>query len=283
MRDARQNGETSVLAWLIGMIVAGFVLQNVFTRVFQQGYELEGFFALSPAALRAWHLWTPLTYSFLHAPDNLLHILGNLLALFFLGRALLPVLGARKFLWLYGTACVVGGLAWAAVHWRSGGLLLGASAGVASLLIVFACLYPDREMTFLLFFVVPVTVKPKYVALACVSIDVFGCIFYEIVRAAAPFTLAHSAHLGGMAVGWLYHRLVHEGWRPRFRQEVELPRWAKRPRAAAPKYEVDVGKPGDLRAEVDRILDKINSRGFGALTPEEKRLLDEARDLLSRR
>ena len=39
----------------------------------------------------------------------------------------------------------------------------------------------------------------------------------------------------------------------------------------------------DLRAEVDRILDKINSQGFGALTDEEKRVLDEARDLLSRR
>ena len=37
-----------------------------------------------------------------------------------------------------------------------------------------------------------------------------------------------------------------------------------------------------LRAEVDRVLDKINSQGFGALTEEEKRLLDEAKDLLSR-
>jgi hypothetical protein len=33
---------------------------------------------------------------------------------------------------------------------------------------------------------------------------------------------------------------------------------------------------------VDRILDKINSHGFGSLSPEEKRLLDEAKDLLSR-
>jgi hypothetical protein len=39
---------------------------------------------------------------------------------------------------------------------------------------------------------------------------------------------------------------------------------------------------GDLRAQVDLILDKINSQGFGALTPEEKRILDEAKDLLSR-
>ena len=48
-------------------------------------------------------------------------------------------------------------------------------------------------------------------------------------------------------------------------------------------YKVNLTTRGDLRAEVDRILDKINSSGFGALTAEEKRVLDEARDLMSRR
>jgi hypothetical protein len=38
-----------------------------------------------------------------------------------------------------------------------------------------------------------------------------------------------------------------------------------------------------IRAEVDRILDKINSEGFNALTADEKRVLDDAKDLLSRR
>jgi hypothetical protein len=46
---------------------------------------------------------------------------------------------------------------------------------------------------------------------------------------------------------------------------------------------VNLSPRADLRAEVDRILDKINSQGFGALTEEEKRRLDEAKDLLSRR
>mgnify|MGYP006139679347 CR=1 FL=1 len=36
------------------------------------------------------------------------------------------------------------------------------------------------------------------------------------------------------------------------------------------------------RTEVDRILDKINSQGFASLTPDEKRVLDDAKDLLSR-
>ena len=36
----------------------------------------------------------------------------------------------------------------------------------------------------------------------------------------------------------------------------------------------------DLQREVDRILDKINEKGFGALTSEEKHTLDEAKDVL---
>ncbi|WP_414664416.1 DUF6576 domain-containing protein [Horticoccus sp. 23ND18S-11] len=39
----------------------------------------------------------------------------------------------------------------------------------------------------------------------------------------------------------------------------------------------------ELRAEADRILDKINSHGFAALTADEKRVLHEARNLLSRK
>ena len=45
----------------------------------------------------------------------------------------------------------------------------------------------------------------------------------------------------------------------------------------------ELGSREGLRAEVDRILDKINSQGFGALTADEKRLLDDAHDLLSKR
>jgi hypothetical protein len=66
---------------------------------------------------------------------------------------------------------------------------------------------------------------------------------------------------------------------------IALPGWLrrwKRSAAPAPRFRVNLSNRDDLRAEVDRILDKINSQGFGALTAEEKRLLDEARDLLSR-
>jgi predicted RNA-binding protein with PUA domain len=65
---------------------------------------------------------------------------------------------------------------------------------------------------------------------------------------------------------------------------IELPAWLRRKKAEknTVNYKVNVTPPADLKTEVDRILDKINSSGFSALTDDEKRVLDEAKDLLSR-
>jgi membrane associated rhomboid family serine protease len=287
MRETEPKGRASILVWLICAIVAGFVLQNVFLRLLNFGNSLEWLFGLSPAGLRGGRVWTILTYSFLHSPYSLLHIICNVLALYFLGRELLPLLGSKRFAGLYAAAVAVGGLVWAGVHWHTGDTLIGASAGVMALLIVFACFYPNQQMTFLLFFILPVTIKPKYLAIGMVALDLFAFVFYEILGRASPIDMAPSAHLGGMAVGWIYFRFVHDAeWRLLNRRvSVELPRWMKRRQrmAAAPARPVSAGNRDEFRAEVDRILDKITSQGFGALTAEEKRVLDEARELLSKR
>jgi membrane associated rhomboid family serine protease len=289
MRNDYQRPTTSVLVWLIAAIVVGFLLQNVFLRWFGVGREFDSLFALSISGLKSGKIWTLFTYSLMHDPSNLLHIVGNLLGLYFLGRELLPVMGERRFLWFYAVATVVGGALWAATNWATGGMVIGASAAVMGLLIIFACLYPDRPVTFLLFFIIPVTLKPKYVALAAVVLDLCGFVFYEIMGAVSPFGFAHSAHLGGMLTGWIYFRYVHEGNWPLRRRALsfELPRWAKKKAKTgnpAPHYQVNLTTldRDDLRAEVDRILDKINSHGFGSLSPEEKRALDDAKDMLSR-
>ncbi|MSU69839.1 MAG: rhomboid family intramembrane serine protease [Opitutaceae bacterium] len=288
MRDSYPRPTTSVLVWLICAITAMFLLENVFLRWFGAGDLLVRFLALSVPALQAGRVWTLVTYSFLHSTSNLLHIVANLLALYFLGRELLPLLGSRRFMGLYGAAVVIGGLAWAASNWQQDSTVIGASAGIAALLVVFACFYPNQQMTFLLFFILPVTMKPKYVAIGALAIDLGGFLFYEVMGAVSPFGFAHSAHLGGMAVGWLYFRYVHgREWSLLSRRtDIELPRWMRKgakSSAAAPAYRVDLSNRNDLRAEVDRILDKINSQGFGALTAEEKRVLDDAKHLLSQR
>ena len=287
------RGRTSPLTWIICATVAGYLLEMALLRWFNAGSITESL-GLTVSALKHGRVWTLITYGLLH-PEQPVVIFCNMLGLYFLGRELVPLLGSRRFYALYASALVAGGLAWAAVNWRHAWmapepLLLGATAAVDAVLIVFACFFPNQEMTFLLAFVIPVRLKPKYIAGAFVLFDLFGFIFYEILGEPSPLGFAHSSHLGGMAAGWIYYRFFHDPqWRifPS-RAEVELPKWLKRQTKAegapvAASSKVNLVNRADLRAEVDRILDKINSHGFGALTNDEKRLLDEARDLLSKR
>lgn len=290
MRDDYPRNGTTVVTWLISSIVAVVVLQFVFLRPLEGNTLLDQLLALTPDGFRSGKIWTLLTYSFLHSTSNILHVIANVLGIYFLGRVLLPLLGSQKFLGLYAGAVMTGALLWLGTHWDDPtGAAIGASAGVAGMFVVFACFYPNRPITFLLFFVLPVSLKPKHVAIALLAIELLGFLFYEIMGAVSPFdSIAHSAHLGGMLAGWVYFRYVHSASsrRATSRPDVEPPKWFKKTAKSTPPpvaYQVDLTRREDLRAEVDRILDKINSHGFGALTPEEKRLLDDARELLSRR
>jgi hypothetical protein len=220
----------------------------------------------------------------------LLHLLFNAMWLWFLGRELLPLLGSGRFLALWFGGVALGGLVWSVTHWHSGGELIGASAGVMALLMLFTCIQPDHRVRILIFFV-PVTFVAKYLTLTLAVVDMAGMVAFEVLGMSSPLDWAHSAHLGGMAAGWIYFRWVYQReWRnPDRPAELVLPRWLRRhrPAAAPPPAEslpaVDAcSTPDRLKAEVDRILDKINSHGFGALTPDERQILDRARGLLGK-
>ncbi|MEO7413029.1 MAG: rhomboid family intramembrane serine protease [Opitutaceae bacterium] len=290
VRDGYPREKTSVLTWLICAIVAGFALQIGCYFLWPDGEaSLRNELGLSAEALRAGHVWVLFTSSFLHAPNFLFHLGANLLALYFIGRELLPVLGSKRFVGLYTGAILTGALTWLAVHYRTGGSYIGATAGIEALLVVYACFYPHRRVDFLLFFAFPISVKPKHLAIGLLFFELFGLMYFELQQVQLPMgvAIASSAHLGGMFAGWFYFRYFHDvSWYPSTaRAETELPRALKRSRKNAPVIPVptiDMTNPSDVRAEVDRILDKINSHGFSALTADEKRLLDEAKDLLSR-
>jgi membrane associated rhomboid family serine protease len=290
MRDHVDRSRGGILPWLISLVVAAFVVQNLTFRLPGLGISLERLLGLSPAGVRAGHVWTLLTYGFLHSTGNLLQVVSFLVVIYLTGREVLPLMGTRRFVGLYASALAAGALCWTAVHWGRPDLLLGASAAAWALIVVYACFFPNREVSVLVFFVLPVTFRPKFLALGLLAVDLCGLVFYEILRLPFPFYAAHSAHLGGMAAGWIYYRYVHDSdWS--FRSagaEIELPRWMRhrqgaKAEPAAASYTVNLSDRGSLRAEVDRILDKINSQGFASLSPGEKRVLDEARDLISRR
>lgn len=297
MRDDYPRQTTSALTWVLCATIAGAVMQWTFGRFSAGGNIFEQLMALTPFGVAHGRVWTLVSYVLLH--DGLLHLLFNCLGLYFIGREVAPLIGFARFLQFYAAAAVLGGGLWLAVHAWGAGLapLMGASACVAALFIFFACIYPEREITFLLFLVLPVTLRPKVMAWAFVGFDFLGFAFSELPGSKFDTNIAHSAHLGGMLAGWLYYRFVYarDGYdRVSGTPSIELPAWLRRKKpgatGSAPAFKVELGggKPpaasgSDLRAEVDRILDKINSQGFGALTEQEKRILDDAKDMLSRR
>ena len=84
-------------------MVLGIIVFNVVMYAIQltAGEGYFRLFALTANEYGGPRLWSFLTYSFLHSPQNIGHIAGNMIGVFFLGRALLPDLGEKRFMQLY--------------------------------------------------------------------------------------------------------------------------------------------------------------------------------------
>jgi membrane associated rhomboid family serine protease len=287
MQESEAPPSMSALKWLIGSLVAAFIVENICIGWFSDHFADLFFRALtlSPEGLKNGFVWSLASHGLLHDPKNLFHLAFTLLAIFVFGRAVIPEIGSERFLQVFIAAVILGGVTWLAVNWSHGGRLFGASAGVSALIVVFACCNPQQPITF---FMVDIGMRAKHLAIGMLCIDLIGLVLLEIPGRASWFTMAHSAHLGGMAAGWLYCRATHLVEVPLLNTKpaIELPNWFRRrskTTTPAPVYKINLGGSADLKAEVDRILDKINSHGFQSLTVEEKGRLDQARERLSRR
>ncbi|HEY4302783.1 MAG TPA: rhomboid family intramembrane serine protease [Candidatus Didemnitutus sp.] len=284
MSEGYSRQRTSVHVWLVAGIVSAFIMELVLMSPWwPAGQRVISDLVLSIPSLHSGFVWTLLTHGLIHDNNNPFHILFVALMILYLGRDLTPVLGTRRLLVVFAAALVAGGLAWTGVHWFSGGMYYGASAAALGLFVVFAGVFPDHTIGI---FFIPTSFRARHFVWALAALEVFGLLLYEVRGAASPFSLSPSAHLGGMLAGWAYVRFFHarDGWDRADRSLFRLPSWLRRHRIEtdAPRFQIKQDERAGLRSEVDRILDKINSHGFGSLTAEEKRLLDEAKDLLSR-
>jgi membrane associated rhomboid family serine protease len=282
MRNDYARPRTTMLVWMVSIFSASFVLQLVLlSPKLRPMAQLMDKMDLTINALKDGELWTLVTHSLLGSP---LSIVFTVISLIFLGRELEPLLGSRRFAALFSGSIVFGALCWTAVHWQYRGSLVGASAAILALLVVLARINADMEMTMLLF---PVSFRLQHVVWVILGVEILAFAFYEIFGAAAPLGLTPSADLGGMLAGWLFFRFVHTGAGWDRAGSLSLPRWLRfkeNPKPAGKLGQVPTtpSRSGNLRADVDRILDKINSQGFGSLTDEEKQILDDAKDLLSK-
>lgn len=275
--------------------VVAFVLQSL---VVDRSPKLFGYLALSVVGLSHGYAWELLTFQFMHG--GWLHLLLNCWAIYVFGREVESALGRRSFLTLYLTSGVVGGLLQIAfdkvlaVILGSPALLqmpvVGASAGAFGLIAAFAVLYPEQPLMMLLFFVIPVNMRAKFLLLFEGIIALFGMLWAGQTNDGPH--IADAAHLGGMLTGIIFVRhVIHWQW-PRFRRTKRRPlqRLVKVPFeksahwARARKAEAEELPPEEfLSREVDPILDKISAQGIQSLTERERRILEAAREKMAKR
>lgn len=217
--------------------------------------------------------WTFLTYMFLHA--GVLHLAFNMLALFMFGPPVEERLGGRAFITYY-LLCGLGGaaLSFLLVLLRPIGVVVGASAAVYGVMLAFAWSWPDQPIYV---FPLPGPIAAKWLVTFAVGMSFLLALF------ARTDGVAHLAHLGGFATGFLY--LKAADWRLA-RAERQLRR-AAQPSVVVHSARVASGSDQTRKrrpmtaerdtaaVEIDRVLDKISARGIDSLTPAERRFLSE--------
>ncbi len=236
------NGAVFVLQWIVGP-------------------RMTLLFGLVPhLAWSRFYLWQFVTYLFLHG--GVLHLAVNMYTLYAFGCDVERMWGSRAFYRYYFITGCGAGLFHTLITPFSNIPTIGASGAVLGVLTAFAVMFPEREITLLLFFILPVRMRARILALIFAGISILSGVM------GSADGVAHFAHLGGMAIGYLY---LNRNCKT-FRKAFDALRRKSRLHVSPQKKE----DREELRKRVDEVLDKANEVGLENLNAEEKRILKRA-------
>ena len=154
---------------------------------------------LSPqAVLEHFSVWQPFTYMFLHSTSGVGHILINMLSLWMFGSELERTWGTRfftKYYFITGVGAAITTLLLSlVVNDVYYSVTVGASGAIYGLLLGYGMYFPNRPIY--LYFVFPIPAR--------VFVLIVGAIAFFSALGGPGGGVAHSAHFGGLIVGYLY-------------------------------------------------------------------------------
>ncbi len=186
---------------------ADFILSSFGFQI--QGYSLNEVLGLVPALVKEKHwYWQFFTYMFMHGHP--LHLLLNMLILWYFGAEIEMRIGERAFLGYFLLCGAGGGLFNYFVNImftdpsRLTHPIIGSSGAIYGILAAYGIFFGSRY--FLVFFLFPL--QAKYFVLVMAGLElIMGA------EANSQDNVAHFAHLGGMIVGalYIYFRYVRPG------------------------------------------------------------------------
>lgn len=219
-------------------------------------------------------VWRLLTCAFCHERSTPWHILFNMLFLYWFGVTLEAMYGQREFLLFYLAAAIVASLAYVALDLATGGSMpaIGASGAVMGVTMLFAIHYPRHII--LVMYIIPLEVR--WLVVLYVIFDLHP-VLLALAGHPQRTGIAHAAHLGGLAFGFLYWKF-NLRLAP-FTQRLRLPRWDRTfgSRRGLRVHEPSRRNPDrKLDSQVDDILRKIHEQGEASLTDRERETLTAA-------
>ena len=213
--------------------------------------------------------WTIIAYGFLHA--DFLHILLNLITLYFVGNLFIEYFTQKQLLTFYLLGTFFGGVLFILSHnyfplfQHQSSILVGASAGISAIFIGIATYIPNYQLKirFIGF------VKLWHLSAIWIGLD--------ILALSGGNAGGHFAHLGGALFGFLYVNKAANKEIHIFDKITAIFSSKKKPLKTvykSPKKNVKTNKDTSLnQQQIDTILDKISKSGYDTLTKEEKEFL----------
>jgi membrane associated rhomboid family serine protease len=257
--------------WVWRLIIANAVALLLLTALLPGLAPSLAFTPILRDALH--HPWTFVTYMFVHA--GLLHLAFNMLILYSLGTRVEERMGNRSFI-LYYLYCGLGGALFSlGLSSIQSGPIEGASAAVLGVAVAFAMFWPDAE---LMVFPLPWPIRALTLVVTLLLLDLV------LALLKVGDGVAHVAHLGGAAFGYLFFRFQalagpSRAPRPRIERPVmvqSVSRELDRADTPVPRVPRSTERDRDeVAIETDRLLDKISGQGIASLTPAERKFLDE--------
>jgi membrane associated rhomboid family serine protease len=245
--------------WVLRLILANVAMQFI-----TMAFPIVRYALLLVPALIPSRPWTVITYMFLHAP-GIMHILFNMIALYFFGPAVEARLGSRRFVALYFTSGIMAALV--SVPFTPMVPIVGASGAVFGVMLAFARFWPRQQIY--IWGVLPIEARWLVIFLTALSLwSGFS---------GASQGVAHFAHLGGFLGGFLYLKWAE--WRSparRFKKKAQAPPPPREGDRTIERWQsISTENIHPLnREEVERLLEKIASRGPKSLTPDERAFLE---------
>ncbi|MFL0095675.1 rhomboid family intramembrane serine protease [Tenacibaculum maritimum] len=214
--------------------------------------------------------WTLISYGFLHV--DFIHILFNLIALFYIGNLFLEYFTPKQLINFYVFGTVFGGLIFllsynyfpALLKNNSISVLLGASAGISAIFIGIATYIPNYQL------------KIRFIGYVHLWKLAAIWIALDIIQIPMGNAGGHLAHIGGACFGFLYVSQASntsiEIFSPlkNFFQKKEKPlKTVYKSKTATKKATTK----NENQQQIDAILDKISKSGYDTLTKAEKDFL----------